>query len=158
MAAGPEAQLVAKIKRAITERYPEAWIVKQHGSAFATAGVPDLLVIIDGAAVMLEVKAAKPNESANSVMSRVTPLQMETISKIRKAGGVAEVVWDVDQALDVLNTLIPRQDRTDTSKDIRLNALAATENAMRKSVEHMEAELQAARVEIEILKKAMPRG
>lgn len=157
MSQGPESQLISKIKKAIAERYPEAWCVKNHGNAFSTAGVPDLLIVIDGAAVMLEVKAAKPLESTNSVMSRVTPLQMETISKIRKAGGVAEVVWDVDQAMDVLNSLIPRRDRSDTSKDIRLNALAASENNMRKSIEHMEAELQAARVEIEILRKAMPR-
>lgn len=157
MTQGPEAQLVTKIKKAITTRYPEAWIIKQHGSAFSTAGVPDLLVIIDGAAVMLEVKAAKPMESANSVMSRVTPLQMETITKIRKAGGVAEVVWDVDQALDVLNSLIPRKDRSDLSKDIRLNALTIAENNLRKSVEHLEGELQALRVENDLLKKVAAR-
>ena len=152
MAAGPEAQLVAKIKKTVQERYPQAWVIKNHGSAYSTAGVPDLLIIIDGAAVLLEVKAPKAGESAASVMSRVTPIQMNCIEQIRKAGGVAEVVWDVAQALDVLNSLIPKKDRGDVSKDIRLNSLAATENAMRKSVEHLEAELQHLRVENDLLR------
>lgn len=157
MAAGPEAQLVAKIKKAISSRWPEALIVKQHGSSFSTAGIPDLFIIVEGAAVCLEVKAPKPMESDASVMSRVTPLQYEMLNKIRKAGAVAEVVWSESQALDVLNSLLPRKDRSDTSKDIRLNALAVAENNLRKSNEHLEAELQALRVENETLRKAMPR-
>lgn len=152
MAAGPEAQLVAKIKRAVQDRYPLAWVIKNHGSQFSTAGVPDLLIIIDGAAVLLEVKAPKAGESAASVMSRVTPIQMNCIEQIRKAGGVAEVVWDVGQALDVLNSLIPKKDRSDVSKDIRLGALAAAENSLRKQVEHLEGEMQTLRVECDLLR------
>lgn len=156
MAPGPESVLVGKIKKAVAERWPESFVTKMHGSAYSTAGMPDLLVVIDGYAICLEVKAPRANESAASLMSRVTPIQFEMLHKIQKAGGIAEVCWDVAQALDIIQSQLPSKDRAETSKDIRLNALAASENAMRKSIEHMEAELQAARVEIETLKKKVP--
>lgn len=147
MASGPEATLVAKIKKAVSERYPEALVYKNHGNQFSAAGLPDLTIVLNGAAVYFEVKAAKPSESSAAVMSRVTPIQTDFIYRLRKAGAVAEVVWEVDQALDYLGSMLPVADRADASRDARLYALAASEDALRASNEHLEAELQALRVE-----------
>ena len=60
------------------------WVVKFHGDAFSTAGVPDLLACIKGWFVGIEVKAddGEPSE-----------LQIWTVKQIRKAGGVAVVLF-----------------------------------------------------------------
>jgi hypothetical protein len=63
------------------------------GGRWATTGIPDLLVVIDGRACFLEVKrpGCKP-----------TPLQAHRIAEIQAAGAVAEVVRSWDEAKTVL--------------------------------------------------------
>ena len=60
------------------------WVVKYHGDAYSVAGVPDLLCCLDGRFVGIEVKAddGEPSE-----------LQIWTVKQIRKAGGVAVVLF-----------------------------------------------------------------
>lgn len=94
-----EAGVVAAIWKAIIAEYPSAWVFKVHGNPYQMAGVPDLLVCVDGLFVGLEVKFNRPGESVQSTLSRVTPRQWVQIDQINRAGGYAAVVIDADGAL-----------------------------------------------------------
>ena len=86
----PESRLTTKIAAALTTR--GAWVLKYHVSPYSRAGTPDLLVCYRGRFLALEVKVpgGKP-----------TRLQSQTLAIIRSAGGVAEVVTTVEEALNV---------------------------------------------------------
>lgn len=156
MAEGPESKLIRKIRDAIQARWPESFVIKNHGSAFSTAGIPDLFVIVKGYLIALEVKAPRPGESDASVMSRVTSIQNERMRQLRRAGATAEACWDVDQAVEIVARYVPASDnREDWSRDARLYALADHENKLRKELEHVEGELQALRVAYEALQKSV---
>lgn len=66
------------------------WNVKIHGYAFQSIGLPDLVCIVDGRFVGLEVKRPR--------VGRVTEIQAATLEKIRRAGGYATVVTSVEDA------------------------------------------------------------
>lgn len=66
-----------------------AYVVKQHGSQYGRAGVPDLLVCYEGRFYGFEVK--KP------VGGVVSKLQLIEIDRIKAAGGIAAVVTSVQQ-------------------------------------------------------------
>lgn len=89
----PEKKIVDAIVRYLKElqRSPRAcvWFLKIHGSPMQRAGVPDLLVVIDGHAVFLEVKTET---------GKVTKLQEHTMKKLREARATAVVVRSVDDA------------------------------------------------------------
>lgn len=99
-----EAQLEAAIRRAVADRWPEAWLFKVVGSPYQMTGVPDLLVCGDGHLVGLEVKHPKPGETLAHAEGRASPTQHVQIERIRMAGGTAEVVTSVEQALEVVHT------------------------------------------------------
>ena len=61
------------------------------------AGVPDLLVCVDGVFVGLEIK----NETG-----RPTDLQLHNISRINDAGGVAGVVRSIQDVEELLKDLV----------------------------------------------------
>lgn len=72
-----------KIKSFLAEN--GVWFIKYWaGSKFTKDGIPDILCCINGFFVGVEVKA--PN-------GKPSPLQMYNIRKIRKAGGVAFVLY-----------------------------------------------------------------
>ena len=144
---GPETALVKRIRATIAQRYPESFTYKTVGTRYSAAGMPDILVVVDGYLVALEVKAPRPGESDAGVLSRVTPLQWDTIGKIRKAGGIAEVVWDVDQALEAINRLVPKKTAEDNQRDARLYLLANQEDRLRKTNERLEEEVRGLRLE-----------
>lgn len=155
MAAGPEALLVKKIRTAIERRWPEAMIWKSHGSQFAVAGMPDLFVLLRGHLVCLEIKAPRENESDASVLSRVTPLQLQRLKELRNAGACAEACWDVEQALEIVHRYVPDSTKYEEwSRDVRLHALAAAENKLRASNEALEEEIQALRLENDRLRSS----
>jgi len=85
-----EGRLVNRIRTAILREHPEAIVIKLHGGPYQQAGLPDLLVVIRGRAVFLEVK--RPGGA-------LTPLQEHTIARLRAAGALAEVVRSADEAL-----------------------------------------------------------
>lgn len=147
MSKGPEATLVAKIKQAVLDAWPGSFVTKTHGGPYTPVGMPDLLVVVKGMLVAFEVKAPRENESDAQVLARVTPLQAETLKKLREAGAVAEVVWTVDQVLDVLNRCVPKVDREEVSRDVRLYALAEAEDKLRKQLEALEGEIYELRIE-----------
>ncbi len=69
------------------------WIIKTHGGAFQSSGLPDILFCApeSGRLVGLEVK--RPS------LGKLTDLQAAQINKISKAGGFAMVVHSVEEAL-----------------------------------------------------------
>ena len=83
-----ETILTARIMAALRAR--GIYVVKYHGSAFSTAGVPDLLCCADGKLIAMEIKVQ---------FRQPTPIQEVQIAKIRAAGGVAVVVRSVEEAL-----------------------------------------------------------
>jgi Holliday junction resolvase len=94
-----------KVKRKVTE------LLKKHGvwyffpanNGFGKAGIPDIIAIVDGHFVGVEVKANKS--------SKPTALQIKCGEEIEKAGGTWMVVFD-EITLQVLEAVIQnRKDR-----------------------------------------------
>jgi hypothetical protein len=96
---GPETRLVNRMRKAVSARWPEAFVVKVHGSPYQRAGLPDLLVIVGGRAVWLEVKAQAPGESEEHARGRVTALQQVTLDDLARSGAVAGVAITVAEVL-----------------------------------------------------------
>jgi hypothetical protein len=76
----------------------DVWAFKVHGSPMQTAGVPDVIGVVQGRFFGLEVK--RPGMKA-------TVLQEAVMRKIREQGGVAEVVTSVGDVEAILVTLAP---------------------------------------------------
>lgn len=103
MASNPETVLTNKIRKAIQAQWPEAFVVK-IGTGFQMAGIPDLLICLDGKFIALEVKCRRPGESIWHAHGRTTERQRQILDLIQRAGGTAEVVIDVEEALSVLTS------------------------------------------------------
>ncbi len=90
-----EQDLVDKIK-AYLSKQPNTFHWKEHGGVYGTAGIPDIIVCYKGKFVGLECKAKgrKP-----------TVLQQITINKINRAGGIAKVVYDLEEVKELLKNL-----------------------------------------------------
>lgn len=71
----------------------DLYFFKEHGGLYGTAGVPDIICCYKGQFIALEVKAPD---------GKATALQDATIKRIRKAGGVAEVVRSVEEAKKII--------------------------------------------------------
>jgi len=65
-----------------------AWHIKTHGNMFSRAGTPDLIASINSKFVAIEVK--KPG-------GVVSALQRAHINLIRQSGGVAFVVYSLEE-------------------------------------------------------------
>lgn len=100
--AQPETLLVGKIVTAIKKRYPSAMVTKIHGGPYQAAGLPDLMVIIDGRAYGFEVKKQRLGESAEHAYGRATIRQQKRLADLRAAGGIGAVVLSVDEVLGYL--------------------------------------------------------
>lgn len=96
----PETRLVNQIRIGLGARLPECVIIKNHGSPFATSGVPDLFVFHGGRAWALEVKHPSGDtlHQRELARNRATPLQRAMIWRLRQAGIRADVVTSVDEA------------------------------------------------------------
>jgi hypothetical protein len=104
-----EAGLVAQIGKRIHKDYPDSWVMKVHGGPFQMAGVPDLLVCVDGYLIGLEVKFVRPGESSDHARLRATAQQRHQIRSINRAGGVAGVVVSVEEALALIERARSRE-------------------------------------------------
>ena len=87
-----EKTIVTKIKKALEAE--GAKVIKVHGSPNMEAGTPDLIGCYRGKCFVLEVK--------KSEFGRVTMLQHKRLIEWAEAGAKAEVVWTVEQALDIV--------------------------------------------------------
>lgn len=97
-----ETGLVRKIWTALLQEYPDAWVFKVHGGPMQMAGVPDLLLCIDGVMIGVEVKFVRPGESHQHAVERATPGQRLQIGRIIAAGGMAGVVTSVEETLSLI--------------------------------------------------------
>lgn len=61
-------------------------------------GIPDLLVCYKGQFLGFEVKTP-------ATRNKASPLQLKNIEMIRKANGMAHVVWEVEQVKDFLDLI-----------------------------------------------------
>lgn len=73
----------------------QAVVINLHGGPFHQSGLPDLLVIRNGAATFLEVKRPK---------CKPTLLQECMMRKLHKAGAMAEVVHDPAEAVHLMKS------------------------------------------------------
>lgn len=77
----PETLFKERVQRDLKARFPDAWFFKS--SERSIRGIPDIIGVIRGRFVALELKVGKNKADA---------LQRYVIEKIKKAGGYAKVV------------------------------------------------------------------
>lgn len=104
---GPETKLIKKMREAGQKKYGTRLVtVKYHGNQFGESGVSDLLNVLDGVFVAVEVKA--PETYGGSVERALekgpTTKQRLFVARVQKAGGVAGFAATVDQYLSFLET------------------------------------------------------
>lgn len=82
---GQEKLFENKIKKFLSEN--GCYFIKYFANSFTKSGIPDVLACVNGYFVAIEVKAAngKPSE-----------LQLYNIEAIKKAGGIAIVLYPKD--------------------------------------------------------------
>lgn len=105
MASGPEAKVVKWLCSnrtrqigAIFDTFPGCYLYNTPGGQFGQAGAPDMFICWRGKFIGLEVKSDK---------GKPTKLQLMRIDEIRKAGGIAEVIYGKDQGmLDDIKSVI----------------------------------------------------
>jgi hypothetical protein len=86
-----ERNILDRIRREFKAR--GIWLLKVHGSPLQQRGVPDLIGCWRGRFIALEGKV--PGEQP-------TPIQAYRLEEIRRAGGIAECVHSLAEALGVL--------------------------------------------------------
>ena len=93
-----ERDLVANIKRYLSSLGSDIFFFKEHGGAYGTNGVPDIICCYKGRFLGLEAKLPG---------GRLTELQKRSIGKINAAGGIAckvNSVEDVKAAIRQVDT------------------------------------------------------
>ena len=75
---------------------PECFCWKQHGGAYGTSGIPDIICCLNGRFVAFEVKTES---------GKLTKLQEATIQKIKAAKGEAFKVTSVGEAKEIIENL-----------------------------------------------------
>lgn len=85
------------VVKAITQflRARGAYVVKQHGSQFSTAGVPDLICCYKGHFLAVEVKRNHPS-------CKVSLVQKKHLNDVSDRGGIALVARSVDDVESAL--------------------------------------------------------
>jgi len=94
-----EAQLTHRViehLRKLKREGEPCWWLKIHGGPLQHAGVPDLLIVYHGVALFVELKA--PGK-------KPTRLQLETMRRIKAAGGRAIVIDKLDDLQVALGLL-----------------------------------------------------
>lgn len=91
MSRGPESKLTSKILLAL-RAIPHSWWIKVPGGPMLKNGVPDILGVVSGQFVAIEVKHPHTGH-------KVTEAQAATLDKLRDAGASAGVAYSVEEAL-----------------------------------------------------------
>ncbi len=92
-----EASITKKVKGWLTN-HPDVWHMKVLGSAIQMKGVPDFLICKNGKFIGVELKRT----DGEGIVSDVQQAQIE---RIRRAGGVAEVIDDFDDFVKLMESL-----------------------------------------------------
>lgn len=88
-----ERDIVAAIKKYLTSLGSDVFFWKEHGGAYSTAGIPDIICCYKGRFLGLEAKLPS---------GRLTELQKRALDKINRAGGIAQRVESVDDVRAVI--------------------------------------------------------
>lgn len=97
-----EAGLVRVITKEIARAWPASVVYKIHGGPQQEVGIPDLLVIVSGRLVGIEVKYQRPGESRKHALGRVSAVQSRQIERLRSAGAVAGPALSVGDAFSLI--------------------------------------------------------
>ena len=89
-----EKSIENKIK-AYLKTIDSLFFFKEHGGLYGTAGVPDIICCYKGLFIAFEVKTED---------GKATALQDATIKRIKKAGGIAEIVRSVDEVKRIVES------------------------------------------------------
>ena len=92
-----ETVIGTKIRTAIKERYPDAFIRKIHSGGYMAAGVPDLYVAINGHGIWIEIK--RP-------MADTTATQQKTLEAMWAQGIPCGTADSVQTALDMIKEVV----------------------------------------------------
>lgn len=91
-----ESRLSRDIQKAL--RLKGAWCIKIHGSEYMPAGVPDIVGCYLGRFFAFETKLPEKRSNTSVVQERM-------MEKIRAAGGKAQVVCTVEEAVNAMMTV-----------------------------------------------------
>lgn len=102
---GPETKLVKKMRDAGRAMYGDRLVtVKYHGSQFGESGVSDLLCVLDGVFVAVEVKA--PDNYGGNVERALakgpTVKQRLFVNRVLAAGGCGGFAATIEQFMEML--------------------------------------------------------
>ena len=86
-----ESQLKSKVKKMIREEFPDVWAQKICDRY--TSALPDMFLCCWGIFVAIELKTP---------IGRLAPLQDYVLKCIRKAGGIAGVARNVEEARQII--------------------------------------------------------
>lgn len=78
--------------------HPDIWHLKVFGSGVQTKGVPDFLLCKNGNFIGIELKRTDGE-------GKVSEVQKAQIARIRRAGGVAEVIDNFDKFVKLMEKL-----------------------------------------------------
>lgn len=93
----PTEKTITKNIQAWLKQQPNLFHYKVHGDPFQTAGLPDLIICVNGHFVGIEVK--RPGGKA-------TPLQLRMLERIIEAGGQAWIVSSLDHVKLIIEPML----------------------------------------------------
>lgn len=106
-----EHDLVRSMIRKVLAVWPGAWTFKVVGSPYQRAGMPDLLVMVEGVVVGLEAKMPRPSERPQHARRRASNLQRNQLRALVAAGGYGAVVLTPDEAVQVVRRALRERGR-----------------------------------------------
>ena len=90
-----ERNIVAAIMRYL-KTVPHCFCWKTHGGMYGTAGMPDIIICLNGRFVALEVKTPT---------GKLTKIQESTLKRIKDAKGNAYKVTSLQDVKEIVDTL-----------------------------------------------------
>ena len=88
-----ERDIVAAIKRYLASLGSDVFYFKEHGGAYGTSGIPDIICCYKGRFLGLEAKLPG---------GKLTELQKRALDKITRAGGIARRVESADDVKAII--------------------------------------------------------
>ena len=104
-----EKDIVAAIRRYLATLGEDVFFWKEHGGAYGTSGIPDIICCCRGRFLGLEVK--RPG-------GRLTPLQERTLARINAAGGIARRVESVEDVKTIIRQADGGEENANDGKGI----------------------------------------
>lgn len=126
-----ETILQNKIQQDILNRFPTVFIYKVHGNMYQKSGIPDLSMIVDGIPIYIEVKWGKGKPS---------PLQLQVMEEIRRAGGYAATCWSVAEANTFINDVLIKEKRGHMKKTKKQTLVLPGKENFLEQLESMDLE------------------